>query len=303
MQNFFYYKSNQIKSYMSRLSILGLYFFCLHSFCTHVSLHAQIHCTSENRDKVEEILQHLADVDFSEVSRGDQVIYIGKQFLGTPYVAKTLELPGEEQLVVNVKELDCTTYLENVVVLSRLVNKNALTFSDFQKELALIRYKDGTVDRYPSRLHYFTDWIYDNEKKGILIDITKELGGESYNKAINFMSQHRESYAQLTNEDFFEGIKQNEAARNQRANSYYYIPKAKIVEIEKDIQHGDLVAITTGINGLDIVHVGIAYKENARLHLLHASTRSNEVEITQAPLAEYMSNNKSQSGIMVMRLN
>jgi len=265
-----------------------------------MSLFAQTHCTKANRDICEAHLQKLKSVDQKTLSIQEMAVQVAKDFMGTPYVAKTLELEGAEKLVVDLQGLDCTTFLENVVVFARLAKKNQLSFDAFQEELELIRYRDGQQGAYPTRLHYFTEWIANNEEKGLVKDITASIGGSPYPKRIDFMSTHRSAYVQLTSDDYLARIKEAEAGLNARKR--FYIPKDKISTLESGIQSGDLIAITTTIKGLDVSHVGLAYKRNGRIHLLHASTRSKKVEISDVPLANYLARSKSQAGIMVCRL-
>jgi len=266
-----------------------------------VKVEAQTYCTKENRALCESELQKLQRINTETTHLQEVVIHVAKDFLGTPYVAKTLELGDKEQLVVDLQGLDCTTFLENVVVFSRLTKKNKLDFESFQKELEFIRYRDGKKEDYPSRLHYFTEWIADNEAKGLLQDITQEIGGVPYLKQIDFMSTHRSAYAQLSSDAYLAEIKKAETRLN--THKRHYIPKSDISKLESGIQSGDLVAITTSIKGLDVSHVGLAYKQNGRIHLFHASTRSDKVEISDVPLADYLARSKSQSGIMVCRLS
>jgi len=226
---------------------------------------------------------------------------IGKSFIGTEYVAHTLEKEGDENLVVNLSGLDCTTFLENALVLARCIKYGRTSFEDYQKELAMVRYRDGKIDGYPSRLHYFTDWIFNNAKKAIVTDISKSLGGKPYNKKVEFMTTHRESYKQITrNEKFYNIIKQQEKEINTREHSF--IPKGMVKSIEDKIESGYLIAITTDIEGMDIAHVGIAVKmDDGRIHFLHAPLSGAKVQITDVPLHDYLQKNKKQTGIMVLQ--
>ncbi|MEO0585624.1 MAG: N-acetylmuramoyl-L-alanine amidase-like domain-containing protein [Bacteroidota bacterium] len=132
--------------------------------------------------------------------------------------------------------------------------------------------------------------------------MTLDIGGIPYEKQINFMSTHRSSYSRLERNDAnWQDIREVEVRLNQQ--SFFYIPKGYIRNLENNIETGDLIAITTSINGLDIVHTGFAYRKNGRIHLLHASTGSKQVEISAKPLFEYMAGIRHQSGIMVARLN
>jgi len=122
---------------------------------------------------------------------------VGESFLGTPYEAGTLDINLTENLIIKLSGLDCVTFVENSLTLSRLTSKQKLTVDDFKDELKYIRYRQGKLDGYLSRLHYFTDWIYDNEQKGVVKDVTKEIGGKILDKNINFMSTHTDSYKVL----------------------------------------------------------------------------------------------------------
>jgi hypothetical protein len=246
------------------------------------------------------ILEHSANRGLQEKSLHDIEIDVAKSFLKTEYVGFTLEREGDEMLVLNLRGLDCTTFLENVVVLSRLIKQGKTSLEDYARELIMIRYRNGKLNLYPSRLHYFADWMYDNEKKGIIKNITKDLGGKEYDKEINFMTQNTENYKQLSNDEFVSQIMGWE--KEITAREMYYIPEAEIEGVEDKIQNGDLIAITSAVDGLDIAHVTIAYHHKGRLHIIHASSRSDKVEISKDPLADYVMNNKSQHGIMVARL-
>ncbi|RPA69246.1 DUF1460 domain-containing protein [Cyclobacteriaceae bacterium YHN15] len=257
-------------------------------------------CTSESKERLDAYLLKLSEMDLSEKSPNERIIEIGKWFLNTPYVEKTLELPGEEKLVINLMGLDCTTYLETVVTLARLVQKGEYSFEDYERELEFLRYQDGIRKDYPSRLHYFSDWIFQNEQKGILKDVTKEIGGKVYANNPSFMSSNPQYYAQLGNPDFVKRLKVSEAEISKR--TYHYISKEEIYNHETKIKSGDLIAITTSMQNLDIVHVGFAIEKEGRIHLMHAGTKNMKVEISEMPLHDYLKGNKSQSGIMVARL-
>ena len=227
------------------------------------------------------------DEKLAEKTIGDVIAEIGKSFIGTDYLAHGLEKDGDEQLVINLTGLDCTTFLENSLVLARCIKKGKTTFKDYENELQFVRYRDGKIDKYPSRLHYFSDWIYDNVKKGVIKDVTEEIGGEKIKFKIDFMSTHPESYKQLEeNPDFIPVIEKQE--KEIRCREYFYIPKEKLESKEEQIQNGDLIAITTNVAGLDIGHVGIAVRmEDNRIHILHAPDIGYKVQISDLPLFEY----------------
>ena len=238
----------------------------------------------------------LSDKPISEI-----ISEIGRSFLNTEYKAFTLEQVGKEQLVIHLTGLDCTTFLENTLTISRCIKKQKTSFEDYQNELTSIRYRDGKLNGYPSRLHYFSDWIYNNSKKGIVKDVTKEIGGKPIKFNVFFMSKNPDKYKKLTESpEFIPLIAKQEKEINKR--KYYYIPKEKVSTIEDKIQNGDLIAITTNLPGLDVGHVGIAVKESdGRIHFLHAPLSGSKVQISEKPLPEYLAAIKKHTGIIVMR--
>ncbi|MFI5252919.1 MAG: N-acetylmuramoyl-L-alanine amidase-like domain-containing protein [Bacteroidota bacterium] len=231
---------------------------------------------------------------------GTVMTAIGQKFIGAPYVGGTLDSSTTEHLVVNLRGFDCVTFVENIFALARAIKLNMLTYDAYARQLQMIRYRNGVMNGYSSRLHYFVDWISDNRKKSILTDVTKELGGVAYHKPINFMTEHKESYKQLADDSVYTRLKNIE---NDISNlPLYYIPKKSIARIESKIQDGDIIAITTGVNGLDISHTGVAiHKKDGSLHLLHAPDKNGAIYITDETLSRHLLAHKSQTGIMVAR--
>jgi len=258
----------------------------------------QITCSPADKEAV---ISKTIEIDgLLEKEFGNTVVAIGKTFLNTPYVAKTLEIGEIETLVVNLQGLDCTTYIENVLAFSLMLRKGVSDFGNFTTTLAQIRYKDGNLDGYASRLHYFSEWIANNQKKGLLKDITNEIGGSEITKKIDFMSTHRDLYPFLKDEANYEKIKASESYLNKQA--ICVLAQDEIAANEHLIQTGDIIALTTSINGLDVTHTGIATREkDGRIHLLHASTTSNKVEVSALPLADYLKKISKNTGIMVAR--
>lgn len=223
----------------------------------------------------------------------------GTYMLGLPYAAHTLECENEV-LTVNFLQLDCTTFLENTVVLAILAKTSQTDFEAYLQQLKKLRYRNGKVDGYASRIHYFSDWIVTNEAQGFVKNITKEIGGEPYMKTINYMTQNSEKYPRLADRQTFDKIKLSEENLNQ--HKHYYIPKAKVAEMEKNIQPGDLIAITCNTEGLDITHTGLAVERNGRIYLMHASMSGKKVMISNEPLHDYLAKNTEHTGIMIARV-
>lgn len=241
------------------------------------------------------------DSSLSEKELYEIIAEVGKSFLGVEYAAGTLDNnKKDEKLVIKITGLDCVTFVENTLAISRIIRKGKPDYESYRSELQNIRYRNGEINGYASRLHYFSDWIYDNQKKGIVEDITKEIGGESYNKNIDFMSSHVESYKQLKNNpEITEEIIAVENEINGR--KMYYIRKDKVDDYYDSMQTGDIIATTTKIDGLDITHTGFVYKENGKVKFMHASVTKGEIVISSESLKDYLSKNSKQSGIMVVR--
>jgi len=275
----------------------------LYSFFIYTEIFSQTIFTQKDVEVCNSKFQFAIEANLSTKPINEIITEIGKSFIGTDYEAFTLEKPGEERLVVHLTGLDCYTFLETSLVFARSIKNGKTSFEDYQKELVNIRYRNGKLKDYPSRLHYFSDWIYNMNKRGIGKDKTKEIGGVPYIKKINFMSTHTDSYRQLKeNPKFVKEIEAAEMKINKR--NYYYIPEEDIEKCEDKIQSGDIIGITTNIEGLDISHTGIAVRMNdGRIHFMHAPNVGYKVQITEKPLAEYLMSNKKQTGIMVLRVN
>jgi len=230
---------------------------------------------------------------------GGLIAAIGRLFINKPYKAETLENAGKEKLIVNVSAFDCTTFVETVLVLARCAASGKVSPRAFRENLKTIRYRHGKIDGYASRLHYFTDWLRDNETKSFLKDISKNLGGKIQCKKINFMTAHRELYPALENKKKLAGISAME--KNLSRKTFYVIDKDKINAAQDKIRNGDVIAFTTSQNGLDVAHVGFALREGKSVRLLHASQKEGKVVVSKKTLVDYLKSNKTFTGIIIAR--
>ncbi|WP_350293490.1 N-acetylmuramoyl-L-alanine amidase-like domain-containing protein [uncultured Croceitalea sp.] len=280
------YFSSMIRNYIFALLVITCYF-----------ASAQITCSPADRALYNIKIEALKEL--KAASLGDSIAKVGTSFLGIPYLEKTLEVGTTESLVINLRGLDCTTFVENVLAFTLVLKTPKKLFHDFTKNLETIRYRNGVLDGYPSRLHYFTDWIRDNEKIGLVKDITTDLGGVMLEKPINFMGTHRDLYPYLKDDKNFKRIQQTEAELAKE--TLCYLPQNLIKAQEKKIKSGDIIALATAIKGLDVTHTGFAIRQpNGRIHLLHASS-SGEVKISKVPLVDYLKNIKNNIGIIIAR--
>lgn len=224
---------------------------------------------------------------------------IGRFFEGQPYVAHALETTDQEQLIINLRELDCTTYAEHLLALSRTLKSETQNFEAYARHLEAIRYRDGQRGNYPSRLHYFSEWIYNNASLG-LVETPADQFGSPYPNELSFMSEHPSAYKHLAqNPSFVTQIQELEAQLSQ--GTYSFIPKSDYQRFESQLQQGDIIGFTTGIKGLDVSHVGIVVDRNGAFHLMHASQSNQKVEVSKEPLSYFLRPESKHTGIMIAR--
>lgn len=244
------------------------------------------------------------------IPAGDAIAQMGESFVGTPYRAATLEAPGPEHVVVNLHELDCVTFVETVLALTRFVRQDGVAAlgdsmaarARYESYLRDIRYRVGTIAGYASRLHYFSDWLATNGSAGHVMLVTQQLGGTPDLRPINFMSAHASAYPALQDSSTLATITLVEAQLNA-GPVRYVIPKEAIGSIVNGIRDGDIIAAASTVAGLDISHTGFALWKDGELHLLHAPLTGSPVEISPLPLAERIQGISSQWGIMVARVD
>ncbi|MEI6678663.1 MAG: N-acetylmuramoyl-L-alanine amidase-like domain-containing protein [Mariniphaga sp.] len=253
--------------------------------------------------EIDKAILHQKFDQFSKdqhLSTGALMLKIGLDFKGTSYIGKTLDRTPEENLVINLHELDCTTFVENCLAIARTIKNGQPDFEKFAAELQKIRYRNGVLNGYASRLHYFSEWITDNAAKGIVEDMTAKVGGINCPVSVSFMSTHPEYYPQLkANSALINVIRQIE--NRISAKQYFFIPKEKIAAHEREMEDGDIIALVTRISGMDVSHIGLAVKKQGRVFLLNASSKGAKVETTQVLLADYLKDSKNTTGIFVVR--
>lgn len=224
---------------------------------------------------------------------------IGLSFMGTPYVVASLENGLDEKMIINLNGLDCTTFVENCLAMARTVKLGKTDFESFVNELEKIRYRDGIRNRYPSRLHYFSEWIHNNHKKGFISE-SPNLNGEKSDKTINYMSTHPAEYPVLKEHpELIPSIAEQEKVLT--GSGFMYFPKNNIPNLYKNLQHGDIIALTSSIDGVDINHVGIIIKKGNEFYLLHAPLSGKKVLVSELPITDFLKPASKNNGIMIAR--
>jgi hypothetical protein len=243
------------------------------------------------------------------VPLGRAAARVGELAIGTPYVAHTLEaylgaggaVPATEPLTLSLTRLDCVTLVEGCLAVARVARaEGAPTWERFAREVERMRYRDGARVGYASRLHYFSEWIADGERRGLLRDLGPELGGVEDARPLRFMSEHRGSYAALADDDVYAAIGAAERRLDDRPRRV--IPAARIADVADRIETGDVLAFATAIPGLDVTHAAFAYQDaGGTLRVLHAPLSGGTVEVTAAALPEYVAAIRRSTGILVAR--
>jgi hypothetical protein len=278
---------------MKRLAILLFFVFFTHI----VNAQNQTQQTYKDKEIFQRYIQHIGDA--TEISMGDLVTKSALFFLETPYVGHTLE-KEPEQLIINLRELDCTTLVETVLALSKTVKEGDPTFEKFGKNLQTIRYRNGVINDYSDRLHYTTDWLYENEKRGLVRNITQESGGIEHKVNLYVMSTNHEKYKQLKGKpELTAKIRKIEQEATERKN--FRISAADIEKNRASFKNGDMVCFVTKMGGIDVSHVAFIYFQGNKLTFIHASSAEMKVIIEKETLMNYSLKSKNGNGIMVAR--
>lgn len=232
----------------------------------------------------------------------NKVLFFAHSLEGKPYQAGTLDTGSREELVVRLDCFDCVTFVETVLALVQCNRLGQLNFSDFCKSLQTIRYRDGIIDSYASRLHYFSDWIWDNTRKHLVYERTGELSKKVRKLSLNFMTRHASLYPAFTDSSCLDSMCMVESRWQNYAMPYIEKDRLNDLSSELDIRNGDILALTTSKEGLDVVHVGFAYWVGEKLHLFHASSLQGKVLVDPIPLFDYLEKKPYHTGVRVISL-
>lgn len=258
------------------------------------------HNEATDTTRINSLLIEAHDRHFAKP--GEAMEWFAMKFVDIPYVAHTLE-GDPEMLTVNIDELDCTTFVETVLALTLTERENRQSWRDFIYNLERVRYRNGHLDGYPSRLHYNSDWVVDNTHRGNFTDVTTRFPFHNYIvKTIDFMSANADKYTALADSANLAGIKNMEVKfRNHR---YPYI---KTIDLNRQatkdaFRTGDFVGFTTKLPNLDVTHLGFIIKRDGEPYVLHASMSAGKVTLTEKPLAWFVKQNRSMTGVRVFRV-
>ena len=286
---------------MKKLFLLLLLYIISSTNIHAISLdNVNFHNEASDTLKITQILNDAHKADLK--SGNERISFIARHFLGLPYVAHTLE-GDTEMLSVNVDQLECTTFVETVIAMAYTVGEGRTSWRDYIHNLEKIRYRDGKLNGYSSRLHYISDWITDNQYRGNLMEVTADFPGAIHKvKTIDFMTSHRNNYKALSDSIEFEKMKNVEIGYHNHRFPYIKTSTIRNKSVRKHLKEGDIIALTTNVNGLDVSHMGLITMIDGVPHLMHASMKVMQVIIDPLPLHKYLSSSKSLTGIRVIRL-
>jgi len=231
---------------------------------------------------------------------GELVAAVGGRFLGSSYREGTLGRTDDEPLIVNLREFDCVTFVETALALARTIRHRDPVPARFRRELENLRYRGGVRSGYASRLHYFSEWMSDNAKKGLIDILTDSLGGRRISKPVTFLSRHGPCADGTVSDATVRLIRGIE--HRLTADSLCVIPASALASVSGSIRDGDIIAFATSLPGLDVGHTGIAVRDKkGAVHLLHASEKERRVVLTRQTLAEYLASHRRDTGILIAR--
>lgn len=261
----------------------------------------------KGRERFEALTQRAVAENWSSYPIGQRTAIAGRALMNTPYKSYTLEIDNRiEAPSVNFYGLDCWTFFETSLAFARMTGepRENWTPQTLLKYIELDRYRGGHCDgTYLSRLHYLEEWFLDNDRRGLIMDLTRSLGGVRVPHSADEMTINWRKYRYMAaNPSLRTGIHQME----ERVSGLpmYQIPKSRVASIEAGIRTGDIIGITTlDRGGIGTSHVGLAYRTpDGVLHFMHASSPQNHGRVVlDTRLSDYLYRYRADTGIMVGR--
>jgi hypothetical protein len=259
------------------------------------------------RDRFDELIQRAEQENWKALPIGERTCAVGRALVGTPYRSFTLEIDDHvEAPSVDFNGLDCWTFFETSLAFARMVGepREAWTPQSMLHFIELDRYRGGhCTGQYLSRLHYLEDWLYDNDRRGLVRDMTRVLGGVRVPHEASEMTDGWREYRYLrANPDLLGPLQEMED--RVTARPMYHIPKSRVPYIERYLQDGDIICVTSREDGLiSTAHVGMAYRDGMGVvHFMHASSPNNYGRVViDDRLSDYLDRYRSDAGIIVAR--
>ncbi len=259
------------------------------------------------RDRFERLVRLADEENWKALPIGERECAVGRALVGTPYRSFTLEIDDHiEAPSVNLYGFDCWTFFETSLAFARMLNepRDNWTPATMLHYIELDRYRDGhCTGHYLSRLHYLEDWLYDNDRRNLVRNMTRSLGGVRVPHEATEMSAGWREYRYLrADPTLLEPLREMEERVTEE--TLYEIPKSRVPAIEAKLRDGDIIGIASNEDGLiSTAHVGMAYRDGAGvLHFMHASSPHNFGHVViDDRLSNYLNRYRSDAGIIVGR--
>jgi Protein of unknown function (DUF1460) len=260
----------------------------------------------KGQDQFSRLVAKAKSENWEALPIGERTAVVGLALVGTRYKHYTLEIDNRiESPSVNFQGMDCWTFFEIALGFARMLNEPESNWTPERllHYIELDRYRGGEcTGEYLSRLHYLEDWLYDNDRRGLVEDMTRSLGGVSVPHSAREMSVGWRHYRYLAaNRSLLGPLARMEA--NVSSRPLYQIPKGRVAKIEPKLRNGDIIGIISRDGRrYSTAHVGLAVRTKGGLHFLHASSPRNYGRvIVDSRLSEYLHRHRSNSGILVAR--
>jgi Protein of unknown function (DUF1460) len=266
---------------------------------------------SPDEARLHEWVENLRAEGYSaaDVALGAAAIRVGELAIGTPYEAFTLEEyiraggspVRSEPLTLDLDRFDCVSLVEACLAVARVARGGEpASWEAFGREMERMRYRDGVRAGYGSRLHYFSEWLADNEERGLVRQLGQELGGVRDERPLRFMTSNPDAYPAMQ----YPEIREELAVVEQRLDDLtrWVVPTDRIAGIADQLETGDILAFATSIEGLDVTHAAFAYRDDGGvMRVLHAPLSGGVVEVTRSTIPQYVAAIRQATGILVSR--
>lgn len=257
--------------------------------------------TFPGADRWPELEQISRREGWVHMALGERIAHAGRALIGTPYLGGTLDISPElgEVLRPHLAGLDCVTYAEQAWALAVSAEASGLNKNRFLVELTQIRYRGGRNLGFPSRLHYFTDWMHDHVRRGRAVDVVSgSPGATRFLRPVGFMTRNADKYPALARPEMVEAMKKVETTLNAVPRWWWAKPLDSASTAR--LQSGDIVGFADVRAGLDCAHVGIIWRKGDTVRVMHASSREMRV-ILDGEITALVNGNRAWSGLLVIR--
>lgn len=285
--------------------LLALCFLFIGTFHSEASETLPFSTVFKGTGKFEHYMREAKAKDWARLPIGERLVAVGHAMLGTPYKSYTLEIDNHiEAASANLDGMDCWTFFEQALAISRMIElpQKDWTPQTMLRYIELDRYRGGhCTGHYLSRLHYLEDWAYDNQKRGLVKDITRELGGVRVRHDAIEMTVHWRGYRYLRNNpSLLKPLRKME--EHVTSLLMYMIPQSHVRAIEPKLRNGDIICIISydGHGKYSTAHVGMINRVDGVARFMDASSIYHNVVVGRE-MVKYLGVHPSFVGIMVVR--